>query len=481
MTIEILQDRKSAPRYLMDVSDISAIGYKVPNKFTRMVDFLRSAFPDLAMVQIGQSGFAECPFASPPFDEPRLDLETLPKLASSPHQGEWWTRHVKLRLLAMAARLRTPAKLSVVLNHVGAYSFFKSFDYLSAADRRSYTKRFGIVANKKLKHSFDWWMRSKRASLYDGPDQIRFEQKASVVSCRQDDIVFFCAPLASIAPIVEMTMLKKEQNFTLIIFLLDVAAFLSPGCLAPSAFRRYADNLEMLVGSADLILVPSASARDRLEVFLNFLGAPTANILAFRPALGLRPLPRSKSFQEEASKPAYVLMISDFKVRKNVRWIFDVWQRAEAMLGAKLPELVMVAARPNSDITDLVTIHDTLADKLRIVDRPNDRELSILISRASFMIHPPSQGGLATALMEAEAFGKTCLCEDHEQYRSLTSDFLVKVVREADLWVGAIKSLVERFPRRTESAGKLPIQALSESIAELRLLVASHVLTLNRE
>lgn len=178
-------------------------------------------------------------------------------------------------------------------------------------------------------------------------------------------------------------------------------------------FRAYAD---FLIRHVDLVIAISESTKsDTLKyarerggmsgrIAVVQLGADLVSVAAARPPGELLALQPRR----------FVLSVSTIQPRKNFDLLYRLWRRLAEENVPDLPTLVIAGQRAygGDDLLSRIA-HDRLtADKIAVVHRVGDEELSWLYQNCLWTLYPSFYEGWGLPISESLAYGKYCLASN---------------------------------------------------------------------
>ena len=431
-------------RIIIDETDHAAFTGGLPNKYIRLATLLRRVCPDAEHGFVDEAGFSRRDTTLPTPDSDRLWYLSLAPSPKRRNLLQGPTYRIKLAILAGALRLPLSPGLVYKLQWAGAYNLNVALDFLSNAQKSMFYGAFNIGGDIRINMAFKGWLRSRhRASV--PPHQ---PGGSSVCSLGTDDIVVMTGLAKGSEPRVGLLRGKQRSGYKVILILLDCGPLEYPSITSVRDYDLARSNFAVLMRLADIVIVPSEHARRVVGSACEDMRVQQPELSIIRPPIGLSPggpsvaVPSVERIVARGNR--FAVTILAFKPRKDFYWLLAVWRHALGVLGGSLPHLIVVLSDGvGTEFFDPDFIDPLLADHVRIVEQPKDTELTWLYENASFVVHPPSFGGLGTVLTEAAAFGKPCLCERSEAYEDIAeTGHVVQLDRNLDAWAMAMKGLV---------------------------------------
>ena len=214
----------------------------------------------------------------------------------------------------------------------------------------------------------------------------------------------------------------------------------SDGILSPGVFRAW---LERASGVAAGLLTYSASTRNDLIDYLS-------KAVRQPPPVSVVKLPHEFTPPAEAplSKPVQDILSTDYALfvgpvggRKNAPRLLQAWASVLERLGPDKTPLLVITDRRGAE-----KVYDThirpIASHVRLLDRPNDRELSALYSAAAFTVFPSLYEGWGLPVGESLWHGVPCITSNASSLPEVGGPLCDYVDPTS---VESIASAVERF------------------------------------
>lgn len=227
---------------------------------------------------------------------------------------------------------------------------------------------------------------------------------------------------------------KRMSAIRFVPFVHDMIPVLFPDYCIHELVHEFIDWLDGIVEHADGFLANSDATKRDLIALAARLGRTIAP-----EEVGVIPLaadvPTAVGAGGEAlvaqrglRRGNYVLFVSTVEVRKNHLGAFDAWQRLLAMHGReKTPTLVCVGKRGfrSDQIYGRLETSPELRDRVLMLDRVDDEELSALYAHALFTIYPSFYEGWGLPVTESLCHGKVPLIADNSSLPQAGAGFAV--------------------------------------------------------
>lgn len=188
--------------------------------------------------------------------------------------------------------------------------------------------------------------------------------------------------------------------------------FFETGEFVPQ-YRRY---VEFLARQTDLVIAISQATADELkkateihggmrgEIAVVELGSDVASVADPRPPLTEPPLQAG----------AFVISVSTIQARKNFDLLYRLWHRFAQEGRSDIPRLVIVGQRGfgSDELLASIARDTTIKDRLTILHRTSDAELTWLYRNCAYTLYPSYVEGWGLPVSESLAYGKLCLASN---------------------------------------------------------------------
>jgi len=206
------------------------------------------------------------------------------------------------------------------------------------------------------------------------------------------------------------------------------------------------------VAHADAVVVPTDAVAEELSALFPALGGRLHALGAgVTRTLLLAPDETERVVAQLRLPDRYLISLATLEPRKGL----DVLVNALALLGNTAPDLV-VAGQPGWGGVDLPAVANRAglaADRIRLVGRLTDRELAVVLRRASALVAPSRAEGFGMPVAEAMAVGTPVICSDAPALVEVAADAAMVVRREdPGALAEAIDALMRDEPLRARLA-----------------------------
>lgn len=267
----------------------------------------------------------------------------------------------------------------------------------------------------------------------------------------------------------------------------------------PELAQPFRTNLSHLAHVASSFLVYSDSTRDDLRRFLLPLGHGDKPIHQFPIATYHETSATADATPSHAARPGgdavetaeplpdglidggFVLFVTTIDVRKNHRFLLDVWRRVVAELGGHAPQLVLVGRRSwgAADVLASLEADVELRQRVLVIHDADDDLVERLFRGSLFTVYPSLHEGWGLPIAESLSHGKVCVASDSSSMREVApglvdlvdphdpaawSDALLGYIRRPDLRRQRESEIVARFaPTSWQAAMTTLVDQLDEN------------------
>ena len=128
----------------------------------------------------------------------------------------------------------------------------------------------------------------------------------------------------------------------------------------------------------------------------------------------------------EAASAPFVLCVGTLEVRKNGAALLQAWRRLRERLGERLPRLVFAGKQGwlIHEFNATLANDPALAQRVRIVDSPSDRQLAFLYQKCMFTVFPSLYEGWGLPVGEAAWFGKYVISSNATSLPEVCGDLI---------------------------------------------------------
>jgi glycosyltransferase involved in cell wall biosynthesis len=122
----------------------------------------------------------------------------------------------------------------------------------------------------------------------------------------------------------------------------------------------------------------------------------------------------------------YVLCVGTIESRKNGIALLQAWQRLSIELGERMPLLVFAGkyGKGGEHFQQLLVKDSKLAQQVRVIHAPSDRELAWLYQNCLFTAYPSLYEGWGLPVGESVWFGKYCVASQATSIPEVCGDLL---------------------------------------------------------
>lgn len=171
-----------------------------------------------------------------------------------------------------------------------------------------------------------------------------------------------------------------------------------------STSERFETWLRYAAQHSDILATISHFTARELEAQL-CAWAQTSGNPAFNRPVSVVQFPHEFQSAKRMISGNYVLCVGTLEIRKNIPALVQAWRLLENELGDACPTLVLAGGRGWG-----VDLEDIANGKIRIIERPDDRELEALYQECLFTVYPSVFEGWGLPVGESLWFGKRVLC-----------------------------------------------------------------------
>lgn len=277
-------------------------------------------------------------------------------------------------------------------------------------------KRRGPI--RQAGREFERWFRQGRRRLLRGVFRVLPGLAAALISTipfRRGDLLILGGATWEKHDLAQLRRLTREVGVSLVCICYDLVPVKFPEFHIPESVANFQRFMEFVVREAALVLCISEATRRDLEAFAADHGCHPrdARVVALghslappspEPPLGLPP---------SVVPGSYVLYVSTIQVRKNHRLLYQLWRRM-AERGESLPHLLFVGVVGwlVEDLLAQIERDELLRDRIVILSRTTDAELSWLYGNALFTVYPSFYEGWGLPISESLMHGKACIASN---------------------------------------------------------------------
>lgn len=178
-------------------------------------------------------------------------------------------------------------------------------------------------------------------------------------------------------------------------------------------YRRY---VEFLARQADLVIAISRATANELTKAAEAYGGMRGAIVVVELGsdVASAAVPQPPSTEPPLQPGAFVISVSTIQARKNFDLLYRLWHRFAQENRSDIPRLVIVGQRGYGSDELLATIAQdaTIRDRLTILHRTSDAELTWLYRNCAYTLYPSYVEGWGLPVSESLAYGKLCLASN---------------------------------------------------------------------
>jgi glycosyltransferase involved in cell wall biosynthesis len=179
---------------------------------------------------------------------------------------------------------------------------------------------------------------------------------------------------------------------------------------------QFGSTLDGLVDHVSVYLCISDYTASRLRAYLAERGLQDSTVAVFKlahrldssAAAHIEPTARVRALVKAMGKNGYAIHVGTLEVRKNLRYLSDVWHELRIRFPATTPALLLVG-RPGwgmSDTLDLIAMRNRAGKYVHIEHGFSDNEVAYLYEKSLFAVFPSFLEGWGLPVGEALAHGK---------------------------------------------------------------------------
>lgn len=263
------------------------------------------------------------------------------------------------------------------------------------------------------------------------------------------DVIFTCGLDWETPDLFEcLYFLKKTKKVKVVSFCHDLIPVNYPHLCTTDTVARFTAYFLDLIESSDLVCCNSKCTQKDLSQFIQETGTKPVDTKVLH--LGADFENKEKDSREEnLSAPTnfrtdipFILYVSTIERRKNHEVLYRAYRKLiKDGFGEELPYLYFVGMKGwgVEDFLRDLKLDPLIKDKIQILGRVNDSQLSHLYKNAKFVVFPSFYEGWGLAVGEAFSYGKFVLCSSEGSLSEVGqgfADYLDPL--RVDLWAEKI-------------------------------------------
>lgn len=178
-------------------------------------------------------------------------------------------------------------------------------------------------------------------------------------------------------------------------------------------YRRY---VEFLARHTDLVIAISRATANELAKAAEVYGGMRGKIAVVELGSDVTSAadPRPPQTEPPLQAGAFVISVSTIQARKNFDLLYRLWHRLAQEGRSDVPRLVIVGQRGfgSDDLLATIARDATIKDRLIILHRTSDAELTWLYRNCAYTLYPSYVEGWGLPVSESLAYGKLCLASN---------------------------------------------------------------------
>lgn len=178
-------------------------------------------------------------------------------------------------------------------------------------------------------------------------------------------------------------------------------------------YRRY---VEFLARHTDLVIAISQATANELREAAQAYGGMRGEIVVVELGSDVASAdePQPPKIEPPLRPGTFVISVSTIQTRKNFDLLYRLWHRFAQENRSDVPRLVIVGQRGFGSDELLANIErdTTIKDRLTILHRTSDAELTWLYRNCAYTLYPSYVEGWGLPVSESLAYGKLCLASN---------------------------------------------------------------------
>lgn len=225
----------------------------------------------------------------------------------------------------------------------------------------------------------------------------------------------------------------------------DLIPITHPAFCRPGEAEKHRLRMSSVAAWADGVIANSADTRDSFLAFASDAGHAGLPIVV--APLGIAP-PADRG-REPLPTEQWFVVLGTIEARKGHAFLFRVWDRLFARLGAQTPRLYVIGQRGWEADEAFAWLDRPHRDRDRVVERNavSDEQLIGLLKGARALLMPSLVEGFGLPVAEALALGTPVLATDLAVYREFAGDFPEYLPPlDEERWAAAIAACLDGNP-----------------------------------
>jgi glycosyltransferase involved in cell wall biosynthesis len=224
------------------------------------------------------------------------------------------------------------------------------------------------------------------------------------------------------ADMVEDT--RKQAKCKVVQIVYDMIPAVHPGYFVPGMPEQFSRYMEKIFANCDGVLAISESTKRDIVAFQKKHNIAKVPVGVFR--LG------DDFVKQEAVKPnapvqkgKFILCVCTIESRKNHQLIFYAIREAIAR-GSKVHPIVLVGKKGwlSGDLFYLLENDPDIKDRIIMLNKCDDQQLSWLFQNCAFTIYPSFYEGWGLPIAESLFYGKYCLASNSSSMTEIAGDII---------------------------------------------------------
>jgi glycosyltransferase involved in cell wall biosynthesis len=214
-----------------------------------------------------------------------------------------------------------------------------------------------------------------------------------------------------------LARLRTERGLTIAAVCQDLIPVTHPQFFETGEFvAQYRRYVEFLARHTDLVIAISQATANELAKAAEANGGMRGKIAVVELGSDVASAadPQPPQTEPPLQAGAFVISVSTIQARKNFDLLYRLWHRFAQEGRGDVPRLVIVGQRGfgSDDLLATIAQDATIRNRLTILHRTSDAELTWLYQNCAYTLYPSYVEGWGLPVSESLAYGKLCLASN---------------------------------------------------------------------